>query len=740
MKSILLSTFFIFLFLTQNSLTQVITFEKNYPELGQNFIGSQIIQTDDNGYLICGGSINFLLILKTSEFGDIVWSKKFPADFSDYDLINQLTFTSDSSILIIGTVTKYLNERVALTKVDINMDTVWSTTFEGEDREFGLSVHESIDKNILVLGGVQSLGQRYKKAILYKTDIDGNLLWKNFYKLSLPPGYFYQFTELSDSSIIISGQDYLVKTYSDGDSLWVKNLGYTINSIHSLPGNYILVSTNNKIIKLDSDGLTVWELDFDGNINDVIQTDDGNYLLISDKISKIDSNGDLILEQEILGTGYSIIQTTDNGFAVTGDFNNYMYLIKTDSEGTYRSLELLYPNGSILSYLYNLSISWESKDVESIDIEYSLDNGNSWDVIVSNCPSEQAFYTWNIPDINSDNFFVRIKDSFNPYLSDKNNNNIEIVPFFRIGEGSSPGNDSYDYIAINNILMWISNNGDGSHDPGTDGGGFYWPDGLNGNISAVFEDGFVYGGKINDEIKVNGNTHRQGLQAGYISPDGTPSDVNDPVNKIWKIRKDWQLLPDGPWKDQYEYDYNNWPGEYGAPYIDTDNDGIFTSGIDEPEFVGDEVLFYLANDLDPDRSKFTYGSQPIGLEFRTTVWGFNNDDLLNDVIFKKYVVINRSGEQIEDMYFSYWSDDDLGYASDDYAGCDTLLDLGYVYNADNFDGTENYRFYGINPPAVGHMMVQGPIVPASSSDSAKYGGEWLVGYKNLPITTMALHI
>ncbi|MCO6472116.1 MAG: hypothetical protein J5I57_00100, partial [Melioribacteraceae bacterium] len=40
-------------------------------------------------------------------------------------------------------------------------------------------------------------------------------------------------------------------------------------------------------------------------------------------------------------------------------------------------------------------------------------------------------------------------------------------------------NDDYAYIAINQCFMWVSNNGDGSHDPRTDGSGFYWPGGEN---------------------------------------------------------------------------------------------------------------------------------------------------------------------------------------------------------------------------------------------------------------------
>ena len=45
------------------------------------------------------------------------------------------------------------------------------------------------------------------------------------------------------------------------------------------------------------------------------------------------------------------------------------------------------------------------------------------------------------------------------------------------------GNDLYNYIAINQVLMFQANNGDGSHDPSTDGNGFYWPGGLQAKQS-----------------------------------------------------------------------------------------------------------------------------------------------------------------------------------------------------------------------------------------------------------------
>lgn len=296
-------------------------------------------------------------------------------------------------------------------------------------------------------------------------------------------------------------------------------------------------------------------------------------------------------------------------------------------------------------------------------------------------------------------------------------------------------NDDYQYIAINQILMWVANNGDGSHDPVTDANGFYWPGGLqNTGKSAIFEDGLVFAGKVGREIRMNGNTHRQGLQAGKILPSGEADNPGLEKYRVYKIRKGWELLPPGPVRDAYEKDYNEWPVEDGAPYVDVDGDGLPSAG-DTPYFIGDEVLWYVANDLDPNRATFTYGTLPMGLEFQTTIFGFQRTGPLGDMVFKKYRIVNKGTTTIRDMILGYWSDTDMGDANDDYTGCDTALSLGYTWNASNNDGT-----YGTPPPAVGYDFFQGPVVPAGALDSAKFDGKWIKGKRNLPMTAFTFYL
>lgn len=58
---------------------------------------------------------------------------------------------------------------------------------------------------------------------------------------------------------------------------------------------------------------------------------------------------------------------------------------------------------------------------------------------------------------------------------------------------------------------------------------------------------------------------------------------------------------------------------------------------------------------------------------------------LNDIIFTEYRIINRGSLPWTKCYIAQWTDDDLGGATDDAVGCDTILNLGFTYNSTNND-------------------------------------------------------
>ncbi len=117
-------------------------------------------------------------------------------------------------------------------------------------------------------------------------------------------------------------------------------------------------------------------------------------------------------------------------------------------------------------------------------------------------------------------------------------------------------------------------------------------------------------------------------------------------------------------RTQYEKDWNEWPAEKGAPYKDVNNNNFYEPNIDIPGIPGaDQTLWYIANDYDSNKTKSLYGSPTMGIELQVTVWGYKDIQVLNNMVFKKYVLINKSKNDFEDSYISIWSDPDLGDAS-----------------------------------------------------------------------------
>ena len=349
---------------------------------------------------------------------------------------------------------------------------------------------------------------------------------------------------------------------------------------------------------------------------------------------------------------------------------------------------------------------------------------------------------------------------------------IIIVAGLNVALAGSPGNsgsqkpqgttsnDSYRPFLINNIFNYYGNNGAGSYNKFTTAvEGFEFPKGSG--KTAVYEDGIVWGGycKNPDTLKVGGSVYIHGLQAGAILTAGTSTSgpiADDPSlakNRVYRVRPD--INPTTPFADventiateevayigryetvsaqdiynQYIQDWNEWPADAGAPYTDVNHDGVYDPAVDLPGQPGaHQTLWYVDNDLNPAKTLSLAGSTPIGLEMQRTVWGFKNGGTPANVVFTTTVLINKSGARIDSMYIVQWSDPDLGDGANDFVGCDTSRQMGYVYN-----GTPTDAVYGVAVPAVGYSLLQGPRVP-SPGDSALFRGERRPGFKNLPMT------
>ncbi len=306
------------------------------------------------------------------------------------------------------------------------------------------------------------------------------------------------------------------------------------------------------------------------------------------------------------------------------------------------------------------------------------------------------------------------------------------------------GIPSFTHFNINNISTLISDEGNCDYNLNSNIEGIYFPKGSKKNI--IYESGFLWGGKVNGDIRIGGSTYLSGLQPGKINPDGTAQNPQDPSVRVYRVRTDYATanltseINDGEGtaaqiRAQYKKDWNEWPASDGAPYQDVNGDGKYEPDIDIPGVPGaDQTIYFIANDLDAAKTTRFVRTNPVGLELHVTVWGYKGPSPFDNMIFKKYQFINKSGKSFNDVYFEIWSDPDIGDANDDVAGCDSVLNLGYTYNYNKID-----QIYGNTPPAVGFTVLQGPVINGSPSDSAFIDGRIIPGEKNLPMTSYAYY-
>ena len=169
--------------------------------------------------------------------------------------------------------------------------------------------------------------------------------------------------------------------------------------------------------------------------------------------------------------------------------------------------------------------------------------------------------------------------------------------------------------------------------------------------------------------------------------------------------------------EQFTSNYNNasykipediltWPahgeGDYAqdlAPFVDVNGDGRYnpTDG-DYPDIKGDHCLFFIFNDNLKNHTESS--GIPLGVEVQAMVYAFEapNDEVLNNTVFTHYKIINRQTYDFHDVYLGLWYDWDLGYAGDDYVGCDVRRNSCYVYNGADIDGNGEPTSYGDNWP------------------------------------------
>lgn len=229
----------------------------------------------------------------------------------------------------------------------------------------------------------------------------------------------------------------------------------------------------------------------------------------------------------------------------------------------------------------------------------------------------------------------------------------------------------------------------------------------NGRV--LFAGGFLLSGFENGNLFSNAVFSAGRIYDYY--PGIVGGSKEDPKNQIYIIRKDdppfgesWQLYKYATLLNAPFYD-----GDFDGVYnpVDKNYNGLWDENEDAPEILGDITTWCVFNDAVPSYLR-RYGTNPVGIEIQQSVFSFdkNDNNQPDEKIYVRYRIINRGtvNEILDSVIFSFFIDPDIGLEYfNDYLATDTTLNLVYSYSGSETD-------FGINPPASGVAILQGPPV------------------------------
>lgn len=368
--------------------------------------GAEVIQTADEGYLVAGQSSSFttdlssqVLLMKIDSDGYSQWRKTIGDEFADK--AESMVEDSSGDFFISGFTETVENSYQALgIKIDATGDTIWTLKTGGSSWDLIKQSIALADGSFMMFGKTYSYGNGDGDFYLVKVSADGQELWYKAYggeadesgesiSLANDGGFFLAGTTESFGA---GGVDmYVVRTNSDGDTLWTKTYGgveddFCYSVAATADGGYVLGGgTYNEtpgvmdVVLRKEDGSTQWVQGEthggDSYISDVIiepgtqnvtavgNVVGGTFGGVDGRILRYGADGVWNGVAKTHGSAeddvyWDVKLTSDNGYIILGSTKGYLnrfddlWMIKTNNQGQTVQPELGVDNLEIDGIVY----------------------------------------------------------------------------------------------------------------------------------------------------------------------------------------------------------------------------------------------------------------------------------------------------------------------------------------------------------------------------------------------------
>jgi hypothetical protein len=197
--------------------------------------GRSVVQTSDGGFMLAGSTGSFglgnsdIYVIKVDSFGSYLWSRSYGGPQTDVGM--DIQQTPDKGYVILGYTNSYGSGEydIYLVKIDSIGDTLWTKTYGGTNWEIGYEIIQTYDGGYAIIGETFSYGAGGSDVYLIKTDSNGDSLWTKTYGGKMQD-FGRAIIELYDSTLIIAGGTssfgaggidvLLLKLNMQGDSIW----------------------------------------------------------------------------------------------------------------------------------------------------------------------------------------------------------------------------------------------------------------------------------------------------------------------------------------------------------------------------------------------------------------------------------------------------------------------------------------------------------------------------------------
>ena len=260
---------------------------------------------------------------------DTLWTKTYGGTYFDYG--ESVQECAEGGFIIAGATKSFGagSYDIYLVRTDANGDALWTKTYGGTDYDWGKSVEECAGGGFIITGYTYSFGAGMDDVYLIRTNSNGDTLWTKTYGGTGNDGG-YSVQECADSGFVIAGATgsfgvgyynvYLIRTDVDGDTLWTRTYGGTDydcgESVQECASGGFIIAGRTK--------------SFGAGSYDV-------YLI------RTDADGDTLWTKTYGGTdwdvGESVQECAGGDFIITGVTKSFgagsydVYLIRTDADG-----------------------------------------------------------------------------------------------------------------------------------------------------------------------------------------------------------------------------------------------------------------------------------------------------------------------------------------------------------------------------------------------------------------------